>query len=89
MKVNTFTLIKSGFACITSDNPQYSYHLSHFIFLTCFYFISILYKSQAFLALSFYIFTMDIVILFTAGACHLLQFLLAAHLAVFVFFLLN
>ena len=32
MKVNTFTLIKSGFACITSDNPQYSYHLSHFIF---------------------------------------------------------
>ena len=45
MKVNTFTLIKSGFACITSDNPQYSYHLSHFIFLTCLYFISILYKS--------------------------------------------
>ena len=41
MKVNTFTLIKSGFACITSDNPQYSYHLSHFIFLTCFYTIHI------------------------------------------------
>ena len=57
MKVNTFTLIKSGFACITSDNPQYSYHLSHFIFLTCFYLISILHKSQAFFRFSFYIFT--------------------------------
>lgn len=44
MKFNTFTLIKSGFACITSDNPQYSYHLSHFIFLTCFYLISILHN---------------------------------------------
>lgn len=55
MKVNTFTLIKSGFACITSDNPQYSYHLSHFIFLTCFYFISILYKSQAFFS-SFFLY---------------------------------
>lgn len=64
MKVNTFTLIKSGFACITSDNPQYSYHLSHFIFLTCFYFISILYKSQAFFSFFFIFFTMDIVILF-------------------------
>lgn len=56
MKVNTFTLIKSGFACITSDNPQYSYHLSHFISLTCFYLISILHKSQPFFRFSFYIF---------------------------------
>ena len=50
MKADTFTLIKSGFACITSDNPQYSYHLSHFIlsaFCT---------KVKPFLTLSFYIF---------------------------------
>ena len=59
-----FTLIKSGFACITSDNPQYLYYLSHFIFLTCFYLISILHKSQAFFVFLFIFFTIDIVILF-------------------------
>ena len=66
MKVNTFTLIKSGFACITSDNPQYSYHLSHFIFLTCFLFYQHFYtKVKPFFSFFFlYFFTMDIVILF-------------------------
>ena len=82
-----FTLIKSGFACITSDNPQCLYYLSHFIFLTCFYLISILHKSQAFFRFSFYIFYNRYCdTFFTAGACHLLQSLLAAHLAVCVFF---
>ena len=39
-----FILIKSGFACITSDNPKYSCYLSHSISLTCLYLISILQK---------------------------------------------
>ena len=56
MKINTFTLIKSGFACITSDNPKYSCYLSHSISLTCLYLIGILHKSQVVFCFSFYIF---------------------------------
>ena len=63
MKINTFTLIKSGFACITSDNPKYSCYLSHSISLTCLYLISILHKSQVVVFL-FIFFTIAIVILF-------------------------
>ena len=60
MKVNTFTLIKSGFACITSDNPQYSYHLSHLLL----FYQHFIQKSSLLRLFLFIFFTIHIVILF-------------------------